>query len=101
MVTVLIDVSQVRHSQAEHGVLGSVYSNGRDFVPHSLVVDVDVNGSPDLALFLKILRCSHHQILPPDKRKHGLIYGGVQDGDNGRTPRVSHLSPFRSSTARA
>lgn len=71
METILIDVSQVFHSQAEHGLLRSVYSLRLDFVPLSGFVDVDIDGPSDFPVLLKVLRRSHHDVLPT--KKQGVV----------------------------
>lgn len=69
MVTILVDVSQVFHRKTKHRVLSAIDSGGFNFVPVSSIIDIDVHSSSNFSILFKVLRCSHHYVLPTNKQQ--------------------------------
>lgn len=105
METILIDITQVFHTQAKHRVSRSIYSSGFDLVPFSSFVNIDVDGSSNFSILLKVLRCSNHYIVPSNKQQPITLLN-IQSNTNYDSSRYSTVcvtqppypSPLRSST---
>lgn len=69
MVTILVDVSQVFHRKTKHRVLSAIDSGGFNFVPVSSIIDINVHSSSNFSILFKVLRCSHHYVLPTNKQQ--------------------------------
>lgn len=80
LIRVLIDVSNVLHRQAKHGVSRPIETDGSDASPSSRLVDVNVNGPSDVFVLHVELGRSHDYVLPSGSKKHEISVFVRDDG---------------------
>lgn len=64
-VAVLINVANIFYCDAKHRIFGSIKTNGLDFIPPALLVNVNIHGPSNFSISVKILWGSNNYILPP------------------------------------